>query len=198
MDKIFFRIKENINRCKFLFTILLVGTLAVSILGIYAGITFESAALSLDMGNVSFIKFLCGNSGFVGFIFSSFISILVIYAIIILACCKKFTYPIALLFYFYFVYSQMVIFICLITIYGFFNVLILAICVLVFFIFEFLLLALILLDLWCISNSFEYFKCCYNPNYSNVVWLSLILALVVLIFCLTITILKSFVILLIF
>ena len=198
MVNIFSRFCETIRRNKALFIVLILATIGISVLAIYSAINFESVAISIEIGNVSFIKFLRGDSGFIGFVFTSLLTSAGFYIIILLCCCKKFLFPVAVLFYLYFVYSQIVIFTSVMVIYGFFNVLILILCLLIFLLFEFFVFILLMLECLSICGTHTYFKDCFNSSVSCVGILSLGLVLLVLMFCLLITILKSFIILLIY
>ena len=198
MVKIFSRICETIKRKRAMFVLLILFSIAISVLAVYSAISFDSIAITIDIGNVTFVKFLRGDSGIISFIFGTLISILVFYFIMLICCFKKFLLPFAILFYLYFVYSQMVIFTSIIVIYGFFNVLILILFLIVFYLLEFLLFILLILELSNISGSSCYFKDCFNKDLCNVFLLTIGLMCLCVAFCVLLMLLKSFVLLLVF
>jgi len=198
MNKILGSIKETIKQKKSLFIILVLLTIAISVLAVYSAISFNSLAITLDIGNVAFIKFLRGDSGIVGFLFGALLTCLVFYAIILFCCCKKSFFLVAIVFYLYFVYSQMVIFTSIMIIYGFFNVIILILILIAFLVCEFLLFILLILELQKICGSVCYFKDCFNKNLCNVLAISILLVAINMFFCILLILLKSFVILLVF
>lgn len=198
MTKLFFRLGDNIRKHKTLFVVLLILTFIVGIIAVYSAINFEMIAITIDIGNVTFVKFLKGDTSFLPLVFGTLLVLLVFLAIITLCCFKKFLLPFAILFYLYFVYSQIVVLTSLIVIYGFFNTLILLFLLCVFFLLEFLVFVLIFLELFSICGSPCFFKDCFNSNSSCFLSLLILMTLLVFAFCLILAILKSFVILLVF
>ena len=135
---------EKIRRYKGLFIFLILATIIVSLIGIYSAINFETIAITIDIGNVTFVKFLKDETSFLPLIFGMLVIFLVFIGICFVCCIKRILVPLAFLVYFYFVYSQMVILTSLIAIYGFFNTLILIFFLSCFLLIEFALFILIL------------------------------------------------------
>jgi len=198
MAKLFFRLGDNIRKNKVLFGVLLILTIIVGIIAVYSAINFEMIAITIDIGNVTFVKFLKGDTSFLPLIFGTLLAFLVFLSIITICFSKKFLLPFAILFYLYFVYSQVVILTSLIVIYGFFNTLILLFLLITFNLLEFFVFIAIMLELFTICGSPCFFKDCFNTNNSCFLSLLIIMALLVFAFCLILAILKSFVILLVF
>ena len=181
MNKFFLSICDCIRRKKALFVFLVVATIVVLVLAVYGAMNFGSSSIAINLTNVPYIKFLKGG-GFMSFIFGTIITAMVFYLLIYLTCCKKFLIPFAMLFYLYFVYSQVVIFTCIMLIYGFFNALILLFVLLFFLFAEFLVFILIIIEFCNLSNCPTYFKDCFKSQ-CNAKLLSIILLCLLLIFC---------------
>lgn len=179
------------------FIFLCIFTIVAIVLGVIGAINFDGAIVSIDLNNVVYIKFLRGECGIVYFIFGSILSIGVFYAIVLLCCSKKFLYPLAILFYLYLIYSQAVVFMSILLIYGIFNTLVLLLVLLVFIIALALFFMLIITECIDICDRPFYFKSCFNMTNSILVY-SIGLLILSLVLCLIIWILKSFVILLVY
>lgn len=197
MMNIFNSIFYSIKAKKVLFTFLIILSVIVAVLAVVSAVNLSGSVLPLDLSNIAFIKYLKGETGFPFLITGTLVNLLLFYLIIFLFCSKKILFPIAIIFYLYFVYSQVMIFVSIFLIYGFFNTLILLLFLLIYYLTTFLLLTLIVIDLSNICGS-GYFKSCFNKNESNLLVLTLILIAISIIFCILITILKAFVILLIY
>jgi len=198
MNSIFLKLSDSIRKRKGLFITLLILSLVIIIFAIYSAITFESVAITIDIGNVTYIKFLKGDIGFLALVLGSILSVLIFYFIVFACCGKKFLIPLAVVFYLYFVYCQMVVFTSIIIIYGFFNVLILAFLLLAILLCEFALFILTILELASVCNSPCYFKDCFNSRLCCFGGLLLCLVLLLIIFSIMLSILKAFVFLLVF
>ena len=197
MVNIFNSIIYSIKAKKVLFTFLIILSVIVGVLAVVSAVNLSGSLLPLDLSNIAFIKYLRGDTGFAFLLTGTLVNLLLFYIIIFLFCSKKILFPLAIIFYLYFVYSQVMIFVSIFLIYGFFNTLILLLFLLVYYLAVFLLLTLIVIDLSNICGA-GYFKCCINKNESNLIFLTIALILISLIFCVIITILKTFVILLIY
>lgn len=176
---------------------LIIATIVVIVLGIFSAVQFDDSVLIIDLENVTYIRYLKGDSGFGGFLFGTLISVLIFYAIILLCCSKKYLMPIAVLFYLYLVYSQFVIFTCILLIYGFFNTIIFLILLLIYFITLYFLFILLLLSLTNVCGQTNYFRTCFNRD-SNIVILSILFIMLVLLFAIILMFLKTYIILLIY
>ena len=197
MRNIFQNLFSPIKRNKGLFVFLLIGSIVMIVLAIVAAFRFDNGVLVLDLENVSYVLFLKGDTGFMGYIFRSLLSICIVYALIFLCCSKKFLLPLSIIFFLYHVYSQAVILTTLILLYGFFNVFILFLFLLVFVLAEILMLLILLICFVELAGDSSYFKSCFSPA-GGILLTTILLLLLDLLFCLVIIFLKSFVLLLIF
>lgn len=197
MSIILSRLGEKIRRYKGLFIFLILATIIVSIIAVYSAINFETIAITIDIGNVAFVKFLKGETSFLPLIFGMLVIFLVFIGICCVCCIKKILVPLAILVYFYFVYSQMVVLTSLIVIYGFFNTLILIFFLSCFLLIEFALFMLVLLELTSNCDSPYFLKDCFSCN-SCLKWLIICWSFLIVLFCVILALLKSFVILLVF
>ena len=186
-----------IKRNKGFFVVMLIATISVIVLAIFSAVNFDGGVLVLDFKNVTYIKYLKGDSGLMSFIFMTILMVAVFYALILLCCSKKFLLPFAILFYLYYVYAQIVYLVSLLLLYGFLNVLILFLFLIVYLVAEILLLLILLLSLLAISGDSTYFKTCFSPT-NNILLTSIALLLLVLAFCIILMLLKTFVLILIF
>ncbi len=198
MNLFFNSILNQIRVRKGLFIVLIISTIVVIVLGVISAINLDGGVLPIDLSNIAFIKYLKGDCGVFFLIFGTILNLLLFYSLILLFCCKRFLIPFAIIFYLYFVYSQIVIFTSLILLYGFFNTLILILLLLIYVLLEIVLLMLFLLFLLNYTDSFGYFKNCFSSNNSNLIILTLALIVISILFCVVLIVLKSFVILLIY
>ena len=196
--RIFSPLFECARRKKGFFIFLIIATLAVAVFGVFSAINFDGGILSFDLSNVPYISYLRGDSGLVALIFGMLFSVFLFYAAIILFSSKGLLFPLAMVFYFYLVYSQTMILTCIILFYGFLNILVLLIFLLVFILLEFLLFIIILCELINFTNCKCYLKNCYSPNQSCLLVTSILLSALIVVLCFVLMILKSFVILLVF
>ena len=193
---IFRSVFDSIRARKGFFILLIISSIIMIVLGVISAINFDGGVLVIDLNNITYIKFLKDDCGFAFLIFGSLINIIIFYIIIFSCCCKRYFIPLSIIFYLYFVYSQALIFTSILLIYGFFNTIILLILLLVYIFFNiFLFMILICL---CVENSHchNYFSTCFRRQ--DIMILSPALLLVSIAFCIILTILKSFVILLIY
>lgn len=198
MNLFFNSILNQIRVRKGLFIVLIISTIVVIVLGVISAINLDGGVLPIDLSNIAFIRYLKGDCGVFFLIFGTILNLLLFYSLILLFCCKRFLIPFAIIFYLYFVYSQIVIFTSLILLYGFFNTLILILLLLIYILLEIVLLMLFLLFLLNYTDSFGYFKNCFSSNNSNLIILTLALIAISILFCVVLIVLKSFVILLIY
>ena len=111
---------------------------------------------------------------------------------------KNVKFPFSVLFYLYFVYSVTVVIISIIMIYGFFNCIILALLLFIFYICLITCYLLLVLEIFNYCNCFGYFKACFNFKENCIVWYGLTMLILAVLFCFVISILKSFILLLIY
>ena len=178
------------------FIILVLLSIIMIVLGIVAIINLDSD-LSIDLSNISYIKFLKGG-GFGSMMFGLFLAISIFAIALILCHWKTFLMPIGVIFYLYLVYSQTFVFVSIILIYGIFNCIILLILLLLYQFFLWSIFLLLCCELSCHTKSHYYFKSCFSFKRSKVLFFLLSLLILTLIFTIILTILKKFVILLVF
>lgn len=196
MKNMFYNIVYCIKQKKALYITFIILAIVMLIIGVITAINFGSSS-PLNLSNIPYIRFLRGNSGLFSLIFNLIISSLIVYLIILLCCSVKFLIPLAIIFYLYFIYSLGVIFTSILLIFGVFSTLILLILLLVFFTIEIILYTAILCELLCQTKNC-YFKNCFNPKQGCNLYLSLILLVTILCFCIILSCLKSYIILLVY
>lgn len=189
----FNNVSNACKRHKFLTTGLIIGLIVAMILGIVGGIQINNSMFPQDFSNVSYVKFLKGSSGFVGFFFTSLFTILIFVSIILITSCKKFLLPIGILFFMYFVYTQTVTIISICTEFGFFNTIILVVYLIIISLIYFAILLLITVQC-CDCVGAMYFRLALK----NILPLIVSLVLIVLINVLFLMTLKNFVIILVY
>ena len=196
MRNFFCSIGETLRAKKGVFVSLIVLTIVAIVLAVVSAVNLNGSVLPIDLSNIAFIRFLRGNCGFLFLIVSSVLNLLIFYFAIVLCCSKKFLFPLAILFYLYFVYSQALIFTSVLLIYGLLNALIILVLLLAYLLVVFFVFIMILLCLFeaCPSG----LGCFFKPSECNLTYLTLVLVVATLIFCVLESILKSFVILLVF
>lgn len=179
------------------FLLLCLITILAIILGVYAGISFSGGVLVIDLGNISYIKFLQNDTSLFSMIFGLALSLLIFFALIMVFSCKSFLLPLALIFYMYLVYSQAVICVSVVMIYGFLNCLILLLVLIIYVAVIIFLFMLAMMHMSCFTNDAFYFKNCFTPR-NYILWLLIAIVLVCVLFSFLLSILKSFVILLVY
>ena len=179
------------------FVWLLIFTLIAFVVGVYAGINLNNQVFSIDMSSISYINFLKGECGLLSLVFKLFLSLTIFYTLILVCHCKKYLIPLAIIIYMYFVYTQAVVLISLIVIYGFFNSIVLFFVLLIYEIFVIATFLISMMHMYCLIGNFDFFKSCFSwQNY--ILWFLLFLLIWCLIFSTMLLILKSFVILLVY
>ena len=118
--------KKGLLICLILFSIFLI------VLGVIASINFSGGVLVVDLSNIAYIQFLKDDCSFFSLMLKLFLSLFIFMLIICLCGIKPYLFPLGIMFYGYLVYSQTVIFISMILVYGFFNCVIFALMLLVY------------------------------------------------------------------
>ena len=197
MKHFFSSIFDNIRLKKAWYITLIVITLVAIVLGVFAGVNFSGGALTINLNNISYIQYLKGDTGLISLIFKMLFAQLLFFLLIFLCCSKKFLFPFALLFYAYLVYSQVVILVSMVMIYGFFNCIVLALLLLIYVLIILIVFLLAILDMVCFMNDNNYFRCCFSTQSKVLIF---ILALIILscVFAFSLAIMKTFIILLVF
>ena len=189
---------DCVKRKKGYFIILVLLSLISLVLGVVAAINFGGDVFAVDLSNIAYIQFLKKESGFMSMVIGLFLSLLVFFFVVIVCQCKTFLTPLGILFYLYLVYSQAVVFMSIILIYGILNCIILVVLLLVFTLIVWGLFLLILCDSACHTNEQGYFKTCFSLKESRVlIYLTFLLALT-FVFALILMVLRNYVVLLIF
>ena len=197
MNGNFFGLFDCVKRKKGYFIFLVIFSLIAIVLGIVASINFGGGVFAVDLSNIAYIRFLQGG-GFMSMVFGLMLSLLVFFIAIILCHIKSYLVPLGVLFYLYLVYSQTVIFMSIILIYGILNCIILAVLLLVYTIIIWAIFLLVTCEVASLTNNSGYFRCCCSTKESKVVWYLLLLIALTFVFCLIMMILKNYVVLLIY
>lgn len=186
----------KIKKVYFVFLILL--SVIAIVLGVITAINFGGGVFAINIDHISYIKYLKDDCGFGSLIINMVLSLSVFCFIMLFCNYKKFLMPIALIFYFYLIYSQVVIFVSVILVYGFFNCIIFAILLLIYDILIWSVFLLLMLEFSCVCGDYNYVKRCFSFKESKVlIFLAIIIALII-VFSLILMILKSYVVLLIY
>lgn len=180
------------------FIFLIIATLVAVILGVWIGLSSSGSWYEIDLGNIVYLKFLKNETSFIYLIFGTILSIGIFFGIILVTSCKWFLVPIAVLFYMYMVYSQAMVFMCIIMFYGFFNCIILSLFLLVYLLALFMLFILAMLEMSLLTNCNDYFSCCFNFKKSCLVIDIILLLTLIVAFSIILLILRSYVILLVY
>ncbi len=180
------------------FTFLIILTILSISLGVFAGINISGGILVVDLTNIAYIQFLTGDCGFAPMIFKLLFSLFVFFFLIHLCNIKPFLLPLSIIFFMYLVYSQTVVFISIIMLYGFFNCIILSLLLLIYILLTFFIFILHCLELSNFCNCNNYFRQTFSFHQSKVLTFSILLIILTIIFCTILAILKSFVILLVY
>ena len=196
MNNVFNGIFDCIKRKKWFFILLIIFSVAAVVLGIISAINL-GGVLTIDLSRVAYIKFLRGG-GFASLLFGLLLGLAIFFIIIFVCNLKPFLVPIGIVFYLYLIYSQTVIFISMILIYGIFNCIILAVFLLIYNVIVWALFLLIMCELVCLVGAIGYFKKCFSLRESKTLLFLICLILVSLIFTIVLAVLKNYVILLVF
>ena len=198
MIRFFNGIFDCIQKKKAYFIMLLIASIIAIVLGVITAINFGGGVFAIDLDNIGYIKFLKGNCGLMSMIFNLVLSLSVFFIAILLCNSKRFLIPLALVFYLYLIYSQVVVFISIILIYGFLNCVILVVLLFVYNIVIWTAFLLIVLELSCINNGYDYFKKCFKIKECKLLLYLLLVLLAIVVFSVVLTLLKSYVVLLIY
>lgn len=198
MRNILSSIQNSFRQKKGLLIFLILFSLFLIVLGVIASINFSGGVLVVDLSNIAYIQFLKDECSFFSFFFKLFLSLFIFMLIICVSGMKPFLFPLGLLFYGYLVYSQTVIFMSMILIYGFFNCVIFALMLLVYIFAILTIYVLLVIDVACRCGSYDYFKTILSVKTANIILCLLLVVIVTLIFCVLLTIMKSFVLLLVY
>lgn len=189
---------ECVKRKKLYVIVLVVFSIIAIVLAVFAGLSLTDGVLSIDLDNISYIKYLKGESSLVSFMFSMIISLMIFFIIIMICHCRTFIFPLAVVFFLYMIYSQAVVFISVVMIFGFFNCLVFIMLLFVYILMLVVLFICAMAEMMCIMNQHDYFKWCFRFSSSKVLIFLLLIIVVSILFCFVLTILKSFVILLVY
>ena len=191
-------INFNVKQKKGLFLLILILTIITIMLAIIAGINFGEGIFTVDLSNICYIQFLKGDCGWFGLLFGLIFSLTIFVLLITCFSCKPFLFPIAILFYLYLVYSQTLVIVSLIVVYGILNCVILILLLTIYNFVLFSLLLLMVLDLHNHCRNSNFFANCFNSNISILPIILMIVFALCFVFSVILIILKSFVLLLVF
>lgn len=197
MKNIFGNVIDCLIRKKAMFIVFIILAVVMLVVGVISAVNFNTGVLAIDLGNITYVKFLRGSSGFFSLIFNTIIASIIIYAIMLVCCCKKILVPIAVIFYLYFIYCMGVVFTSILLIYGFFSTIILLILLLAFYVCEIFILTILLCELITINKT-NYFRNCFSNQASCAIVLSTMLLILIVSFCIILACLKKYIILLIY
>lgn len=198
MGSFFDRIGYSIKAKKWLL-ILVVGLSLVMIgLAVYSAVQFGANEIVINLNNIAIIKFLKGESGLFACIFLSIISVLIFYFLILIFYYKVWLIPIGLGVYLYYVYSQAVVVVSVIMIYGFLNCLLVVVMLTIYCLVIMAIMVLSIIDFSCIDRCGNYFVSCFNLRDSNTLLYIILIVVFISLFVLVLSIMKSFMILLIY
>lgn len=172
-------------------------SLVAIILGVVAATQFKRKGLTINLSHIAYIRFLAGG-GFGSMLFGLILSLSIFLIVIVICCFKKLLCPLAVLFYCYIVYSQTVVIISIILMYGIFNAIILLLFLMIYTLLVWFIFLLIMCDLMCLNSQIGYFRNCFKYSESKFLVYVLCLILLTLIFSIVLVILKKYVVLLIF
>ncbi len=189
---------DCIKRKKGYFFLIIVLTIISIVLGVIAAVNFGGGVFSIDISKIAYIKYLKDDCGFMSMVFGLILSLLIFFMVCLIFHRKSWFVPLGLMFYLYLVYSQAVIFMSIILIYGFFNCVILVLLLLIYTLLIWFVFMLILCELICLTNRTDYFRCCFSLKESNLLWHVVGIVLLTFIFSLILIVLKNYVILLIY
>jgi len=198
MNRIFVGFLDCFKKKKGLLIFLIILSITALILGVIASVNFGGGVFSIDLSNIAYIKFLKGDCGMMSMVFGLILSLIVFFLVCLVCYSKTWLISLGIMFYLYLVNSQAVVFMSIILIYGFFNCVILSLILLVYTLIVWFVFLMLQCELACLTNSYDYFKCCCSFNKSRVMWLLCVLIALSFVFSLILMVLKNYVVLLIF
>lgn len=196
MNRLFAEMFDCVKRKRGYCLFLIILTIGAIILGVVGAINMNGE-LTINLNHIAYIRFLRG-SGFMAMFFGLLLSVCVFFLLILLCNFKYWLMPFGVVFYLYLVYSQTVVFLSIVLIYGILNCIILAVFLLIFSILTWLLFLLIMCELSLHCNCSPYLRTCFTPKQSKIIWYLLMLSILIMLFTITLTILKNYVLLLVF
>lgn len=195
MQNFFYQLFEPIRIKKGFFIFLIISTILMSVLGIISAINLVDASLTLDLTHIAYIKFLKSEIKFLTLTLMLLINLSIFYFATLFCSIKPFSFPMAVLLFLYFVYSQMVVLVSIILTYGFFNSLIFIILLLIFDLILFFIYILALTKLCTILSS----NCTFCDIFCFDVLITFFIIIVLLfVFSLILLFIRNFVILLVY
>ncbi len=197
MRNFFSNLFENVRLKKGYFITLIVLSVLAIIMAVVSAIQLNGSILPIDLSNIVFVRFLRGDCGFIFLVVGSVLNLALFYLAIVICCCKNFLRPVAILFYLYFVYCQAMIFTSIILIYGMLNAFLILTLLFVYLICVFAIFIMIILCLFSLDCN-NFWSSCFKPSECQLAALSLAILLLTIVFCIIESILKSFVLLLVF
>ena len=174
--------------------LIIVVTTACIFCAIMAGIKFNNSSMLISFSNVTIVKFLRGNSGFGGMLFSNIFTISIFSAVIIISSCKRYTVSIGVFFYAYYVYAQSLTLIAFVLEFGIINTFVIAFCMLIIMLAMFFLLLELFLNCLECRISAVYIK----QAFTKCLPILIIIVLLLLVESLVFFMLRNYVIVLVY
>lgn len=197
MGNFFVRIGERIGAKRVYFWLLVLLTLGSIVLAVFSAVQFSSGVIAVDLSNIVVIRFLKNEIGIMAAIFLIIIGLLIFYILICVCHAKPYLIPIGVVLYLYLVYSQVVVLVSVIMTYGFLNCILVATMLILYLIFVVFVFLVSILDFACVERV-GYFKNCFNYKECMALGMMLFVVLFVSLYVLTLAIMKSFMILLVY
>lgn len=192
------RMFEGVKRKKgFLFFLILLSVTAI-ILGVIASVKFSGGVLVVDLSNIACVEFLKCECSFFSMFFKTILSLIVFMVLICLCGYKAFLMPLAILFYFYLIYSQTVVFISIILIYGFFNCVVFSLLHLIYILSVWFIFVMFIVEIYSMLGASKYFSCVFNFKNCNALLYVCCMVVLTLIFSIVLNILQSSILLLVY
>lgn len=186
---------DGVKQKKVYFVWLVLLTAVAIVLAVFAGLNKSG---DIDLSNIVYIRFLQGSAGLGSFIFGMLFGLLISFFAILVCSCKPFLIWLSFLFYTYLIYTHAVVFVCIILVFGFFNCIIVELLLLVYILGLSLLFMFAMVEMKIVADDCNYFSACFNIKKCNVLFFLVAIVLFTLVFCIILTTLRSFVVLLVY
>ena len=198
MGKFLFKTRDLVQQRKKFLWFLIILSVLVAVLAVVFAVNKPSDIYEVKLTNIAYIQYLAGSSGVFSTIIKMSLSLLIFLSLILVCGARKIFFPMAVLFYLYFVYSQIFVFMNLMFYYGFANCVILLLLLIGHTVANCSLFIFILIEQTTICGRRGYFGLLFKISESSILIYLILMILLCVLFCLVLLILKSFVILLVF
>ena len=198
MGSFFDRVCQCVWTKKWALILLVILSLVMIGLAVYSASRFEGLEIEINLTNIAIIRFLMGGIGIVATIFLTTLACVVFFFLILLCHCKTWLIPLGWAIYLYYVYCQAVVIVSLIIKYGFLNCVLVVSMLIMFLLVSMAIFLLAILDFLSICRCSTYFSTCFNIRDDNTLIYLIALVVFISLFVLVLSIMKSFMILLIY